>query len=189
MVQKLLELELKSTTEHPASTELLIELGDVLSDAGDFEKAAAAYARALGASGGTSEEARACLEDVQVDEGTFHDHIGPLIEKAESSAGPERARLYLRAARLAKRYSPAEVEGFLARAYQADPHDKAAAALLEQLLVEEDRAQAIADLQRRVLGTLSGPARGDAAFRYGVRWATRHQNAERERPRARAVVS
>src|SRR3954469_9339951 len=30
MVQKLLELELKSTTEHPAATALLVELGDVL---------------------------------------------------------------------------------------------------------------------------------------------------------------
>lgn len=178
MVQKLLELELKGAGEGPAATELLIELGDVLSDAGDFEKAAAAYARALGSSGGSSEEARACLHDVQVDEGTFQDHIGPLIEKAEGTSGPERARLYLRAARLAKRYSPGEVEGFLARAYQADPHDKAAAALFEQLLVEEDRTQAIHDLQRRILGTLSGAARGAAAFRYGVRWATRHQNAE-----------
>ncbi len=52
MVQKLLELELKSAQEHPAATELLIELGDVLCDHGDWEKATATYARALSASGG-----------------------------------------------------------------------------------------------------------------------------------------
>ncbi len=40
MVQKLLELELKSATEHPAATELLLELGDVHNDAGEYEKAA-----------------------------------------------------------------------------------------------------------------------------------------------------
>ena len=41
MVQKLLELELKNVQEGDAATELLIELGDVLCDVGDFERATA----------------------------------------------------------------------------------------------------------------------------------------------------
>ena len=55
MVQKLLELELKSAGDGPAPTALLIELGDVLCDVGDYEKATSTYARALGTSGGSSE--------------------------------------------------------------------------------------------------------------------------------------
>jgi tetratricopeptide (TPR) repeat protein len=177
MVQKLLELELKSAQDAYA-TELLIELGDVLGDAGDHEKATATYARALGASGSTSEEARACLADVQVDDGTWHGHVTALLEQAEGAAPAARARLFMRAVRIAKRFSPGDVEGLLARAYESDPTEKQAAALFEQLMVEEDRAQAIVDTQRRVLDALSGRARGDAAFRYGTRWATRHQNVE-----------
>ena len=178
MVHKLLELELKSTHEHPAATELLIELGDVLSDTGDHEKAAAAYARALSSSGGESEDARACLADVQVDAATWHTHVTALIEQAEAQEAEARARGYMRATRIAKRFSPGDVEGLLTRAYEADPRDRSAAALFEQLLVEEDRAQAIVETQRRVLDQLAGVERGHVAFRYGVRWATRHQNAE-----------
>ena len=181
MVQKLLDLELKSTQTHPAATELLIELGDVLCDAGDYEKAASAYARALGVSSGASEDARACLGDVQVEEGTWHAHTTALLEQVEAdeAAPPSaRARAYMRAARIAKRFSPADVEGLLARAYELDPRDKEAAALFEQMLMEEERSQAILETQRRVLDALGGTARAEMAFRYGIRWATRHQNTE-----------
>jgi golgin subfamily B member 1 len=179
MVQKLLELELKNRGDSPEASALLIELGDVLTDVGDTEKAASTYARALGASGGTSEEARDGLTDVQLDASNGAGHIAALVDLAsgEESAAA-RARLYLRAARLAKRFSPADVEALLTHAYEADPSDKQAAAVFEQLLVEEDRPQAVAETQRRVLGALSGKARAEAAFRYGVRWATRHQNPE-----------
>ena len=179
MVQKLLELELKSSTEHPARTELLLELGDVHSDVGDYEKATTAYANALSASGGESELARASLADVQADEATWRAAVAGITEEAAAAPSPEaKARLYMRAARIAKRFAPTEVEGLLGQAYEADPGDKQAAALFEQLLMDEDRAQVIVDTQRRVLEGLSGHARGAVAFRYGVRWATRHQNPE-----------
>src|SRR5450631_3562889 len=45
MVQKLLELELKTQSDGDGASALLLELGDVLTDVGDFEKAAATYAR------------------------------------------------------------------------------------------------------------------------------------------------
>src|SRR6202042_2630279 len=102
MVQKLLELELKSSTEHPARTELLLELGDVLSDVGDYEKATSAYANALSASGGESEEARASLADVQVDESTWQERVATVTQEAAAASTPAaKARLYLRAARIA----------------------------------------------------------------------------------------
>jgi tetratricopeptide (TPR) repeat protein len=178
MVQKLLELELKSSNDPAATTALLLELGDVLCDAGDHEKATAAYARALSVSGGESEEARGCLADVQVDETTWQARVGVLTQQAAGEAGAARARLFMRAARVAKRFAPGEVEALLERAYEADPTDKQAAALFEQILVDADRAQSIVDSQRRVLDAASGHDKGEIAFRYGVRWATRHQNAD-----------
>ena len=51
-------------------------------------------------------------------------------------------------------------------------------ALYEGILVEEERSQALVDVQRRVLDASSGRARAEAALRFGTRWATRHQNAE-----------
>src|SRR5689334_3925954 len=140
MVQKLLELELKNAQEGPAATALLLELGDVLTDLGDYEKATSTYARALASSDGASEAARDGLADVQVDAGTAPGHLEALVEIAgQEEDVAARARLYLRAARIAKRYSPAEVEGLLSRAYSADPSEKQAAVIFEQLMVEEDR--------------------------------------------------
>jgi golgin subfamily B member 1 len=181
MVQKLLDLELnKGALEGPNGAALLVELGDVLSDAGDYEKATSTYARALGASGGTSGEARSSLADMQVDQSTWQDHLQGLVTEAGASDTPaQKARLFMRAARIAKRFSPGDVEALLARAYESDPSDKQAAAIFEQHLMEEDRAQAIADTQRRILDARHGVARADAAFRFGARWATRHQDHER----------
>src|SRR5580700_10441764 len=58
MVQKLLELELKAGADGPNASALLLELGDVLCDLGEWEKATSTYARSLGASGGKNTEAR-----------------------------------------------------------------------------------------------------------------------------------
>jgi tetratricopeptide (TPR) repeat protein len=192
MVQKLLELELKSATTHPAATELLVELGDVLSDAGEQEKAAAAYARALNVSGGESAEARACLGDVQVDDASFAAHVTAMMEEADAADPAARGRLFLRAARIAKRFAPGDVDGLLLHAYESDPADRQVAALYEQDIVDDDRKQSLVATQRRVLDALgqadgspyrsaggtAAQARADAAFRYGVRWATRHQDPE-----------
>ena len=102
MVQKLLELELKTERDPATTTALLLELGDVASDSGDYEKATATYARALGASGGSSDAARAALEDIQVDEASWQDRVAELLRTAgQSDDAMVRSALFLRAARLA----------------------------------------------------------------------------------------
>lgn len=178
MVQKLLELELKNAPDAPDAASLLVELGDVLCDGGDFERAMATYAKALGVSQGNATDARECLEDVQLDESTAGAHIDGLLAEAAAAETARRGRLYLRAARIAKRFAPDRVEELLAAAYEADPHSKQAACLFEGLLVEEERTQGIVELQRRVLDRLPSGGRAEAAFAYGLRWATRHQNVE-----------
>src|SRR3984885_15760343 len=57
MAQKLLELELKASPEGPRAGALLLELADVLSDQGDWEKATATYARSLAIGGPHSADA------------------------------------------------------------------------------------------------------------------------------------
>src|ERR1700690_1036075 len=64
MVQKLLELQLKAGADGDQASALLLELGDVLSDQGEWDRAASTYARSLGTSGGKNAEASACLAAV-----------------------------------------------------------------------------------------------------------------------------
>ncbi len=175
MVQRLLELELKVAQDSPAIVPDLIELGDVQFEHADLDKATTTYARALSASGGTDEDARGCLADVQLDESTFRQHLDMLVQDAE---GAGSARLFVRAARIAKRFAPAEVEALLANAYTADPTGKQPSAILETMLAEQDRLQGLLEMQRRILDASSGADRAAAAFKFGVRWVTRHQNAE-----------
>src|SRR5580658_9651195 len=75
MVRKLLELELRAAPNGPAASGLLLELGDVLSDEGEWESATATYAKALGASSGGNADASARLGDLQLDAGTWKAHL------------------------------------------------------------------------------------------------------------------
>src|SRR6266700_81414 len=63
----------------------------------------------------------------------------------------EKARLFVRAGRIARRFAAEAVEGMLAQAYAADPANREAAALYENLLVEAQRTEAIREQQRQVL--------------------------------------
>jgi len=175
MVQRLLELELKGAQDGPAIVADLIELGDVQFEHGDVEKATATYARALGASGGTDEDARGCLTDVQLDATSYAAHLETLVGDAQAN---NTSRLFVRAARIAKRFAPAEVEALLANAYAADPTGKQPAASLETMLAEQDRLQGLLEMQRRILDASTGADRAATAFKFGMRWVTRHQNAE-----------
>src|SRR5688572_11504730 len=117
MVQKLLELQLKSTQDAQVSGQLFRELGDVLCDQGDYDRATEAYARALQSSDGRAQVASELLGDVQVGPDEWQERISALLRSAhdaETSAG--RGRAFLRAARIARRHAPSELEGILARA-------------------------------------------------------------------------
>ena len=181
MVQKLLELELKTVHEGPMATTLLLELGDVLCDQGDYEKATATYAKALGVSGGTSLDARACLEDLQLDESTWEAHLASILRQAgagtgKSTGAPLSASRAHRQAGSQHRRNSSRCSGQgVRRRYgeQASGLD-----VREHARMEEERANRITEAQRATLDELGGSERARAAFRFGVRWATRHQNVE-----------
>src|SRR5260221_4119745 len=140
MVQKLLELELKNMQDGQKMSDLLVELGDVYCDQGDLDKATQTYARALGVSQGKNAEASGCLEDVQVDDSTWQDRVGSLLRGAhDAPTVAAKARQFVRAARIARRFAPEAVEGMLGQAYAADPANREAAALFENLHVEGQR--------------------------------------------------
>src|SRR3954468_16949576 len=65
MVQKLLELQLKSTQDAATRVALFRELGDVLCDAGDYERSTEAYAKALQQSEGDAGDIGERLLDAQ----------------------------------------------------------------------------------------------------------------------------
>jgi len=180
MVQKLLDLQLKSAPDARVKCALYRELGDVLCDIGEYERAAEAYAKALQNAEGKPGDIGERLLDAQVGADEWQERIATLLRAAhEAQTGTERSTIFLRAARIARRFAPTEFEGMLAQAYAADPANASAAALYEGLLVEAQRTEAILETQRDALKRIESPiAKADAAFRFGGRWALRHQNLE-----------
>lgn len=178
MVQKLLELELKAVQGAEAS-KLLVELGDVLSDLGDNDKATATYARALAASGGDNKEASACLEDVQAESGSWEGQVAALLRAANDAAAAAKGRLLVRAARIARRFAPNEMTAMLSRAYGANPHSREVAALYEGALAEHGELARLEQEQQGMLKEIDDRmTRARLALVFGTRWVSRHQNAD-----------
>ncbi|HVU04695.1 MAG TPA: tetratricopeptide repeat protein [Polyangiaceae bacterium] len=177
MVQKLLELQIKNTNGAAAGP-LLVQLGDVLSDAGEADRATEAYAKALQTGGAPN--AADLLHDVQVGDSDWQERVALLLRAGrEAGTAEERANALLRAARITRRFAPDEIEGMLAQAYTASPTDVVAASLFEDLLARAGRTEEILSLQRKILSTIKDPAElGRTAFVFGTRWALRHQNHE-----------
>ncbi|HEU4412622.1 MAG TPA: tetratricopeptide repeat protein [Polyangiaceae bacterium] len=180
MVQRLLEREIKLAGDAPPAAGLFFELGNVLADAGEYERASAAYERALLASKGGLAEAGESLEDLKADADSWQPRVATLLQEvsAGGGVGAAAASALLRAARLVRRYAPDEYEPLLARAYAADPSSREAAALYEGLLMEGGRGEELAAQQGRIVDGLDGPARASAAFHFGMRWSMRYQNVE-----------
>src|SRR5262249_46303278 len=90
-----------------------------------------------------------------------------------------KARLLVRAARVARRFAPDEVEGMLARAYAFDASDRQVAALYEGILAENGRFDVLEQAQRTALQqTGDRRARARLALSFGTRWVLRHQNLD-----------
>src|SRR6185369_5573972 len=107
MVQKLLELQLKSAQDPAVRTALFAELGDVLCDVGDYERAAENYAKALQSVDGKSGDIGERLLDVQVGAGEWQDRIGELLRGAHGAANSrQKSAIFLRAGRIARRFEP-----------------------------------------------------------------------------------
>lgn len=65
MVQKLIELQLKGSPDAPTRTALLRELGDVLCELGEYDRAAESYAKALQSADGKPGDLPEMLQDAQ----------------------------------------------------------------------------------------------------------------------------
>jgi len=171
MVQKLLELQLKSAPDARVKSALFRELGDVLCDIGEYDRAAEAYAKALQNAEGKPGDIGERLLDAQVGADEWQERIASLLRSAHEAGNTlERSAIFLRAARIARRFAPTEFEGILAQAYAADPSSASAAALYEGLLVDAQRTETILETQRDALKRIESPAaKADASFRFGAR--------------------
>jgi tetratricopeptide (TPR) repeat protein len=180
MVQKLLELQLKAAPESPDRSALHRQLGDVLCDLGDYERATEAYAKALQSSNGQPGDIPELLQDVQAGAEEWQARMEGILAEAISADDPAvQAATFLRAARLARRFSPGEVEGILAQAYGADPTDHHVAATYEGLLVDAQRTDTILETQQAALAKETDAGlKASAAYAFGTRWALRHTNVE-----------
>lgn len=179
MVQKLLELELKAAKEPSIIGLLLVELGDVLCDAGDYDKATSTYARAA-SSDPNNADAQACLQDIQVASTEWKAHVDALVQTAQGTDDATlRSRLLLRAARVAKRFAPDQMDALLEESYRANPLDKQVATLYEAAAVDAGKLEALEALQRKLLEGVNDRAhRARMAHTFGNRWVSRHQNQD-----------
>jgi len=164
LVHKLLCLEISAVSSIEAAGHLYLELGHVLSDQGQAELAAEAYAEALK----VGFDARAFLEDAQVDHADYSSRIDWLVEQ---SAGGD-VTLLLRAAAIAARFEPDLAQAILLRAYRVAPSNERVAALIEGAFVESDQAEDLLGLQRDILEESGTPV--DLLYQFGARWAERH---------------
>jgi tetratricopeptide (TPR) repeat protein len=178
MVETVLRRSLESAPpQHRA--ELYVELGDVSADLGNVEAAIESYQAASENSGPAGEEAALKLEDFTLPLDKARERIDDLVGRAADSGDrEERVAALLRAARLAKRHELDTYEELLLAAYQADCDNKQASALYEELMVSQGRLAQVLETQREMLESASAEEGPRLAFRYGVRWATRHQNVE-----------
>jgi len=188
LVHKLLCLEISSVSSLEAAGQLYQELGDVLSDQGQAELAAEAYAEALKVGYDTG----AFLEDAQVDHAEYSSRVDWLVEQ---SAGGD-VTLLLRAAAIAAKFEPDLAQAILLRAYRVSPSNERVAALVEGAFVESDQAEDLLGLQRDILEE-SGAA-PELLYQFGARWAERHlpeaavpllQRALEQRISARPVIN
>ena len=179
MVQKLLELELKAGATGERASALLLELGDVLCDQGDWEKAAATYARSIGMAAGNPEPS-GCLADVQLEAANWQEHLAGLLRGSNETSDPvAKARILVRASRIARRFAPEEAEGMLGRAYAADGLNRQVAALYEGLLAEQGRFDVLEQAQHQILQqSTDRKRRAPLALAFGTRWVLRHQNID-----------
>lgn len=180
MVQKLLELQLKGTADASLAASLSEQLGDVLYDQDQFDRAQQAYARALEYGGGVSAELKDVISDLSLTQDSWQERIAELLRMAhaESDAAP-KGRAFLRAARIARRFAASEAEGILTQGYAADFRNSATVTLLENLLVENQRTDVILQLQQSIVAAATSEVdRTSSAVHFGTRWALRHQNAE-----------
>ena len=122
MVQKLLELQIKGSDAATAGP-LFCQLGDVLCDLGDDARATEAYARAVQTAQGKPTPGAELLHDVQVCSGESQERIDALLAERQATRARRRSgpSLFVRAARIARRFAPEEVEGLLAQAYAILP--------------------------------------------------------------------
>jgi tetratricopeptide (TPR) repeat protein len=180
MVQKLLELQLKGASDDATKKALYRELGDVLVDLGDYDRATESYAKALQSSNGSPGEIPELLQDVQLGADEWQDRMAELLRRAHAAESPaEKSAMFLRAARIVRRFAPEDAEGILGMAYAADPKNSAAAATYEGLLAESQRSEKILETQREALkASTDTHEKATAAYQFGARWALRHQNVE-----------
>ncbi len=180
MVQKLLELQLKGASDNATKKALHRELGDVLVDLGDYDRATESYAKALQSSDGAPGEIPELLQDVQLGADDWQDRMGELLRRAHAAeTTAEKSAIFLRAARIVRRFAPDDAEGILGMAYAADPKNSAVAATYEGLLAESQRSEKILETQREALkATSDAGEKASAAYQFGARWALRHQNVE-----------
>ncbi len=185
MVVKLGEMELKGAGgDSPEVAATLFELASATYDLGEYENAASLFSRAIAAGVDDDRGARDLVDDLRVEQAGAKSRVEELKSRGESESQPRaRARLLLRAARIARRFSIASCDALLEAALRAKPDDIEIGNLYETRAVEQDRLTELSQFQRNLLrATADENARAQLAVLFGKRWLARHQKIDEALP-------
>ncbi|MCC7540253.1 MAG: tetratricopeptide repeat protein, partial [Deltaproteobacteria bacterium] len=172
-VARLIDLRVRADQNTSSASRACTELGDIVLDLGDEERAAQWYRRALELDP-QNERARSSVDDLRVDAGAIEAHLDRLAEAAATAATrPDASAAFLRAARLARRFGSDRYETYLRAASATAPLEETPAILLEGLLAR-DRADELLAHHRALLADAADPAtRATIASAVAVRWLGR----------------
>jgi tetratricopeptide (TPR) repeat protein len=187
MIAQLANLELKllvdpQGTDKEAARGLYFELGEALTDLGEFDKALQCYKRVLSIFS-EDEHALANFEDLEIESGwderalSLADNALAIADRNPVSA----SRMFLRAARLLQRFdkSNPQIEEYLINSTRLDPENESAINLIENLLENDGRRAQIPSFHDDViLGAPDEATAAQRAVRIGSRWAVKFEDRE-----------
>ena len=104
MVQKLFELQLKVAVDPVEAAKLGRELGDILCDEGQYERATSVYANVLESLGGADADISDLLADAQTTPEHWQERLASILRDAHATSDPRaKSFAFTRAARIARR--------------------------------------------------------------------------------------
>ncbi len=173
-----LERELGVTDEAVLAADMLNELGDVMQELGEYDRAKASYANALNLQPGNA-AAQGSMDDIDSSESDAQERMMLLAQEGASGTGFAAMSQLVRAARIAKRLGDAGQRAFLEAALRAVPTAVEANAMMDSWFASQGDFEGLKDFHHRFLDTIEDAReRGRWATDAAARWLNRFQDSD-----------
>ncbi|RLB53226.1 MAG: hypothetical protein DRJ42_12480, partial [Deltaproteobacteria bacterium] len=177
-VAQSLERELGVTDEPVLAADMLNELGDVMQELGEYDRARASYANALNLQP-ANEAAQGSMDDLEANEVEAQERMMTLAQEGAGGDGFAAMSQLVRAARIAKRLGDAGLRAFLEAALRAVPTAVEANAMIDSWFASAGDFDGLRDFHHRFADSLTDPAEKSRwATNAAARWLNRFQDPD-----------